>query len=148
MGQSLVKNLVHLIWSTKNRRPFINKKIQPDLEKYMAKIYQKTDSRVYKINTVKDHAHSLVDVSKNYAIKDIVGKIKSNSSTWLKKKNVAKFAWQNGYGGFAVSESNKKAVIKYIQNQEEHHKKVSYKEELKQFLDKHNINYEENYLWD
>ena len=114
----------------------------------MAKIYQKTDSRVYKINTIKDHVHSLVDVSKNYAIKDIVGKIKSNSSTWLKKKNVAKFAWQNGYGGFAVSESNKKAVIKYIQNQEEHHKKVSYKEELKQFLDKHNINYEENYLWD
>lgn len=72
MSQSLVKNLVHLIWSTKNRRPFITEKIKPELEKYIAGAYKKMDLHVYKIGAAKDHVHSLVDISKNHALKDIV----------------------------------------------------------------------------
>jgi REP element-mobilizing transposase RayT len=148
MSQSLVKNLVHLIWSTKNRRPFITKKIKPELEKYIAGIYINMDLHVYKIGAAKDHIHSLVDISKNNALKDIVRKVKSNSSSWLKNSKINKFSWQTGYGGFSVSESKRKDVMKYIENQWNHHKKISYKDELKKFLDKHSIDYDVEYLWD
>jgi REP element-mobilizing transposase RayT len=105
---------------------------------------------VIQIGGFEDHLHLLIGLPRTKSIAQIVDVLKSTSSKWIKGKDAAfnQFHWQSGYGAFSVSESNVDAVVKYILNQHEHHRKTTFQEEYRQFLDRHNIKYDERYMWD
>ena len=123
MSQSLVKNLVHLIYSTKHRNLWIPTAIQPDLYAYQAGIFKEWDSPALAIGGVEDHVHALFSLSKNHALKKIVEEVKKGSSKWMKLdgRSVPDFHWQDGYAAFSVSQSSVEEVRRYIENQAEHH---------------------------
>ena len=150
MPQSLSHNIIHLVFSTKDRHPFISKEIREDLNGYMIGIIRSIDCHSIMIGSVFDHVHILFILSKNRALKDVVREIKAGSSRWMKSKDTSleKFQWQGGYSAFSVSQSNVDAVIKYIRDQEEHHRAVSFQEELMKLLIKHEVKFDEDYLWD
>ena len=150
MPQSLAKNLIHLIFSTKNRERLLTDASRPDLHAYMATVLKNMDCPALIINSVEDHVHVLFLLHRTVALSSAVGDLKSTSSKWLKTQSDAltAFSWQKGFGAFSVSESNVEAVIQYIANHEEHHRKVSFKDELRSFLEKHGVEYDERYLWD
>lgn len=151
MPQSLSQMLIHLVFSTKHRQPFITRKIEPELYAYIAAIlYDECYSPALIIGGDKDHLHILYAQSRIWSVAKIVELIKKRSSKWMKTKGeeFKSFQWQTGYGAFSVSRSSADAVKKYISNQKEHHQKHSYKEEFRAFLDKHEIDYDEEYVWD
>jgi putative transposase len=150
MAQSLAKNLVHLVFSTKNRERLINDDLRSDLHAYMATVLKNMECPALIINSVEDHVHILFILHRTVALSSAVGKLKSSSSKWLKAQSdqLAAFAWQTGFGAFSVSESNVAAVRQYIEHQKEHHRKVSFQDELRSFLSKHRLEYDERYLWD
>lgn len=151
MPQSLVKNLIHLIYSTKHRTPWIPKDVQERLWAYQAGIFQKMDNPALIIGGVEDHVHALFLLSKNYALKDVVEEVKKGSSKWMKTGEGSGnhlFTWQGGYAGFSVSESNVEVVKKYIQNQAEHHRKMSFQDEMRLLFRKHGVEFDERYVWD
>jgi len=128
MAQTLAQILVHLIFSTKERYPFLYAEVRPELHSYAASVLKELDSPAIVINSVADHMHILCRLSKNRAVCDVVQEIKTSTSKWLKTKGemLAKFQWQNGYGVFSVSPSQVDSVRQYIQGQEEHHRRVSF----------------------
>lgn len=150
MGQSLAQVYIHLIIGTKNRYPFLNDKIEDRLHAYLAGTLKAWESPVLKINSVPDHVHILFRQSKNYGISKIVEELKKQSSRWVKDiENGSKdFAWQIGYGAFSVSYSKIELVSRYIQNQKEHHKKQSFREEVEAFFKtNHDTDYHPEYFW-
>ncbi len=150
MAQSLVKNLVHLIYSTKNRALWIPDDVQDDLWSYQAGIFKQWDSSAIQIGGVEDHVHALFLLSKNYALKKIVEEVKKGSSKWMKAngpKNTD-FHWQNGYAAFSVSQSNERQVKKYIRNQKDHHRRMSFQDELRELFRRHGVEFDERYVWD
>lgn len=150
MPQSLANLYIHLIFSTKDRRPLLSEKVRPDLHAYMATVLAKLDSPVIIINSVADHVHLLFKMSRTITLAKIVQDVKKSSSKWLKTQDpeFAQFAWQAGYGGFSVSESNAGQVANYIRKQEEHHRVKTFQEEYREFLEKNGIQYDEKYVWD
>ena len=148
MPQSLANILIHVIWSTKDRRPLITDDIRADLHGYMAGILKNLESPALIINSATDHVHVLCQLSKNLPACKLVEEVKKSSSKWMKTQGVPTFAWQNGYGVFSVSESNAPVVRKYIEGQEKHHKKVDFKEEFRAFCKRHNVAIDEKYEWD
>ncbi|MEA3496819.1 MAG: IS200/IS605 family transposase [Bacteroidota bacterium] len=150
MGQSLSQIYVHLTFGTKNRYPFIKTKWEKELHAYMAGIFKNYESPALIINSVSTHIHILFRLSKNYALAKVVENVKKESSKWVKQNDIksSKFAWQNGYGAFSVSSSNVEVVKNYIHKQKEHHRKMTYKEEVEKFLKEYDlINYDEKYFW-
>jgi putative transposase len=150
MPQSLEKILVHIIFSTKQREPLLSPEIRDDLYRYIAGILKQLQSLAIEIGGTKDHVHILCSISKNHAPSKIIEEVKKSSSKWIKTKGseYSSFYWQHGYGVFSVTPSNIDEVRKYILKQEEHHRKMSFQEEFKRFLEKHGIDYDERYLWD
>ena len=150
MAQSLSQLYVHLTFGTKERYPFIKTASEEQLHKYMAGILKNFDSPAIIINSVSDHVHILFRLSKNHALAKIVEEVKKQSSKWIKTilPNNAKFSWQSGYGAFSVSSSKLEAVKKYIINQKDHHKKISYQEEVEEFAKQYGIiEYDSKYFW-
>ena len=149
MGQSLSKLYVHIVFRVKTTFQQIKKDDRNELYAYIASIIKDNDSIPIVINGVGDHIHILCVMSKNIALAKLVENIKSNSSRWIKTKHLyyKKFAWQGGYSGFSVSASVHNKTKRYIENQEEHHKKMTYQEEVKLFLDEYGIDYNEDYVW-
>lgn len=153
MSQSLCANYQHLVFSTKDRYPyFSDKKHLNEICSYIAGITKTLKIHPIEIGGHHDHLHVLVDIGKSITIADFVKEVKRVSSIWIKERfkdenMMAKFTWQGGYGSFSVSKSNLDQVIQYIQNQERHHKKVSFMDEYRMLLDKHQIKYDEKYLW-
>jgi REP element-mobilizing transposase RayT len=150
MAQSLSKIIVHITFSTKNRQTFLNKAIRPKLYAYLTGILKKCESESILIGGVSDHIHILCTLSKNYSVSKVIEIIKKSSSRWLKEqsKMLSKFQWQGGYAVFSVSQSKVDETKEYIANQEEHHRKVSFSEELKGFLKKYKVDYKDEYLLD
>jgi len=97
---------------------------------------------------VVDHTHTLFSLHRTAAITAVVEAVKKGSSKWMKQQGVPQFAWQAGYAAFSVSESQKVAVIRYIEQQEAHHKRQSFQEEVRAFLTRHGVTYDERYVWD
>jgi REP element-mobilizing transposase RayT len=130
MGQSLSQRYVHLTFGTKDRFPFIKHSWKGQLHGYIQGVMKNMESPAIKINSVEDHIHILFHLSKNYALSKVIELVKKDSSKWVKTIEGAsdQFSWQTGYGAFSVSSSKLEIVKKYIQNQEEHHKKTTYKE--------------------
>ena len=150
MSQSLAKIYIHAIFSTKNRASCLSPDIRHELFPYMATVLQNLDCPPIIVGGEKDHLHILCALSKNLSAKDFIAKIKPPTSKWLKTKGVrfGKFQWQNGYGVFSVSASNLYREKKYIMNQAEHHKKVSFQDEFREFLKRYEIEYDEEHVWD
>ena len=149
MPQSLSKLYVHIIFHTKHNQSLISVEIEKELYAYIGGIIKKNESVPIKINGTENHIHILAAMSKNIALAKFVEEIKRNSSRWIKTKDVKfqEFAWQGGYAGFSVSQSVVERVKNYIENQKEHHKKVSFQDEYVKFLSEYEINYNQEFLW-
>lgn len=150
MPQSLVKNYIHIIYSTKNREPFIQERFKNELYNYIGGTCNNLECYPVKIGGIADHIHILCLLSKKLALIKLIEEIKSHSSKWFKTKDdsLQNFYWQRGYGAFSVNPSELDAVSKYIENQIEHHSKISFQDEYRLFLKKYNIEYDERYVWD
>lgn len=150
MPQSLANIYIHLIFSTKDRYPFLTDAVRPNLHAYMATVLANLNCPAVLINSVADHVHVLFNMGRTVALAHVVEDVKKSSSKWIKTqgKHLATFAWQAGYGGFSVSESNVPKVANYIRSQEEHHRVKTFQEEYMEFLKKHNIQYDERYVWE
>jgi len=136
MPQSFVYNYMHITFSTKNRQAFIDKNISSELFSYLGGICKKKECNPIIIGGHKDHVHILCLLSQKMALMKLIEQIKSHSSKWIKTKGkqYQNFYWQRGYGGFSVNPTEIEIVEKYILNQEEHHKKMTFKEEYRAFL--------------
>jgi REP element-mobilizing transposase RayT len=138
LAHALVFNPIHLVFSTKDRLKLIPKEKQPRTWGYLAGICHQLGIFEHEIGGMEDHVHMLIQLAPTIALSNAVLKIKAGSSKWMGRR----FAWQRGYGGFGVSKSTLNAVIRYIRDQEEHHRKRSYKQEFIALLDKHGISYD------
>ncbi len=143
------KLIYHIVFSTKNREKTINTTHKRELYKYIWGLIDNKKCHLYRINGVEDHIHILTDMRPNMNISSFVKDIKVSSIIWMKERELfPQFTnWQVGYGAFTVSEYDKKGLIEYIKNQEEHHKKISFEEEYKQLLKQHNIEWDDKYLF-
>ena len=150
MPQSLVKNYIHIVFSTKYRKPLMDKPIQKKLHAYLAGICAQLECYPIEVGGVEDHIHILCSLSKKVRLFELVKEVKQNSSKWVKTQGLQyqNFYWQIGYGAFSVNPAQVDIVERYIQNQEEHHRKKSFKGELREFLDKYDVEYDERYVWD
>jgi REP element-mobilizing transposase RayT len=150
MPQSLARLHIHLVFSTKNRDPIIHDTVRDTLHAYMAAVLQNYGCPAVLINSVNDHIHILFELSRTVSVSQAVEEVKKASSKWIKTQGpkFARFAWQAGYGAFAVSESNVDAVRNYIATQQEHHRKKSFQEEYRLFLKRHGVAFDERYVWD
>ena len=154
MSQSLSCIWIHIVFSTKKRKPFLrNKDIQDKLYQYIIGTSKALNVQICSINRTEDHVHMLVNIPRIMSTSEYIKKIKNSSSKMLKShasefRYLTDFYWQSGYAAFSVSESNVEKVKNYIKNQKLHHKKIDYMDELKQFLRIHNVKYNDKYLVD
>jgi putative transposase len=150
MPQSLANVALNLIFSTKDRAQMIPREVQLQLNQYLGGILRNLDCPAIIVQSLTDHVHILFSLSRNKTISEVVKEVKTGASKWIKGKgpgfNI--FSWQRGYGIFSVSQSNIEAVRSYIEGQHEHHRQISFQEELLKFLQKHHLEYDERYLWD
>ncbi len=150
MGHTYSNNLYHIIFSTKDRCGLIADVYRQELHRYLCGIVGNLDCATIELNSVVDHIHLLVKIKPSLSVSQCVGKIKANSSRWIKERFALPygFQWQTGFSSFTVSESSAESVQRYIQNQPEHHRTVSFAEELKVFLEKHGIAYDSAHYLD
>jgi putative transposase len=148
MPHTFTNLLAHLIFSTKNRMPHINQELKPQLFAYMGGILRELHGSALLINGTTDHVHLLVRLPPTIALADALRVLKTNSSRWVHERwpTHANFAWQTGYGVFSVSQSNAEAVRRYIANQEAHHRKVSFQQEMISYLRRNKIEYDEHHI--
>jgi putative transposase len=144
MGQSIIKNYVHLIFSTKHRQPFIQPFIETRLHEYMAGICRNLECDAFIVGGHVDHIHVLCCLSKKVTLAKLVEEIKGHSSRWIKTQDpsLQNFYWQNGYAAFSVNTSGIPIVTKYIANQHTHHHKQSFQDEFMHILQKHEAEYD------
>ncbi len=149
MSQSLSKLYVHLVFHIKDQSPTIREEDTPDLFAYLGSIIKDNQSIPIIINGTSDHLHIFFVLSKNVALASIVEEIKKHSSRWIKTRDAhySLFAWQGGYGGFSVSSSLHDKTKKYIENQKEHHKTMTFRDEYLMFLKEYGVDYDERFLW-
>ena len=150
MAHTFTNLLVHVIFSTKDRLPQIDPDLRPRLFPYMGGILRECDAAPLLINGVSDHVHLLIGLAAARSLADTMRILKTNSSRWVHEQWPARsaFAWQTGYGAFSVSRSNMTSVERYIANQEEHHRHLSFQEEFVAFLQRHGIEYHERFIWE
>lgn len=150
MAQSLSNLLTHLVFSTKNRMPSLNEDIASELHPYIVGVLDNLGCPSIQVGGASDHVHIFYRLSRIKSVAEVVETVKTSTSKWIKTKSneLAGFYWQSGYGAFSVSQSDMDAVIAYIRNQPEHHKKVSFQEEYRRFLNRYQISYDERYVWD
>ena len=150
MPQSLVKNYVHLIWSTKYRQHLIHTPAEEELHAYLGGICKRMECHPIKIGGYTDHVHVLCILSKKIALMKLLEEVKSHSSKWMKTKGeeLNNFYWQDGYGAFSVNPADIDRVIAYIANQKEHHSKITFQDEYRAILKRYKVEYDERYVWD
>lgn len=149
MGQSLVKNYIHIVFSTKKRKSMISSKHEQELYNYLGGICKNLECQPVKIGGYSDHIHILCMLSKKITLMKLVENLKSHSSKWMKTKENTpeEFYWQDGYGAFSVNPSEVEIVINYIANQKKHHRKKTFQEEYRAFLKKYKVDFDERYVW-
>jgi putative transposase len=149
MPKSYTQLLYHFVFATKDRRPFLEPSIGERLHPYLGGIIREQGGSAIGINGAGDHVHVFARLRQDRSVADILRALKANSSAWLHRTfpALADFAWQEGYGAFTVSASQKPRVKTYVEHQEEHHRKRSFREEFVELLQKHGIEYDERYLW-
>jgi len=150
MPQSLSSILIHLIFSTKHREPFITPEIETELHPYMASIFRGMKSPSLALDGTPDHIHALFSLSRVITIAQLVEELKTESSKWIKTKGqeFRNFHWQNGYGAFSIAQSQVSTVKRYIARQKVRHGKMTFQDEYRRFLKSYGIDYDERYVWD
>ena len=150
MPQSLSLAIVHVIFSTKERHPFLDLETRPKLHAYLATVARNAGCEAYRVGGVADHVHLAIRLSRTITIADLVETLKTSSSKWVKTQSseLAVFAWQRGYGCFSVGPSDVHALLAYIDDQENHHRTRTFQEEFRMFLQKYGVEYDEAYVWD
>ncbi|MFN5416805.1 MAG: IS200/IS605 family transposase [Flavobacteriia bacterium] len=149
MGQSLVKNYLHIVFSTKHRAHLIDEEIENELYAYLGGICKKLECYAVQVGGFTNHIHILCVLSKKVTLMKLMEELKSHSSKWIKTKGekYANFYWQDGYGAFSVNYRNLEVVVNYIVNQKEHHKKKVFQDEYLEFLRKYDLEFDERYVW-
>jgi REP-associated tyrosine transposase len=151
MPQSLAQIHLHLVFSTKDRRPFLqNTELRNEMQHYLGGICNGLDCPILRVGGVADHVHLLCRLGRSITIADLIKELKRESSKWIKTKSpsLADFHWQNGYGAFSISPGHVDHLIAYIVNQEEHHKTESFQDEYLRLLAKYGLEWDERYVWD
>ena len=150
MSQSLANNLIHLVFSTKVRRPLLRDDERDALHAYMGGVLKNHDCHSLEINSVADHAHVLFVLSKNLALAKAIELVKGLSSAWLKDQGAwySDFHWQTGYWAFSVSQTHVGPLRRYIRGQQKHHEKISFQDEVRRLSQKNGIELDERYAWE
>jgi putative transposase len=148
MSHSLSSLFTHVVFSTKDRTACISDAIKPQMWRYIGGIIRELEGKALIVNGMSDHVHILLQLSPAVSIADTMRVVKTNSSRWAREKwPNARFAWQTGYAAFSVSRSDVRAVLQYIENQQQHHRRMSFQEELVALLKKHGVPYDQRYIW-
>lgn len=150
MGQSLVNNYVHLVFSTKHRQPFIVPPFEEELHRYLGGVCKKLGCQPIIVGGWVDHVHILCKLSQKIALMKLMEEVKSHSSKWFKTldPSLENFYWQDGYGAFSVNSTGVDKVIEYISNQHKHHTGEDFQSEYRGILTKYGVEYDERYVWD
>lgn len=150
MPQSLSKVILHIIFSTKNREPWLESKVRPRMHAYLATICRDLGGELERVGGVADHVHIITTLPRTFSQAEIVETLKTNSSKWIKALDAQYrgFFWQRGYGAFSVSPSHLDGVLQYIETQQEHHRTRAFQEEYRELLRKHGVQFDERYVWD
>ena len=150
MGDTYSQIFYHIVFAVRNRESLITEAIKDDLYKYISGVIANQKQKLFIINGLPDHVHILMNCQPNMNLSNCVRDIKEHSTKFINEKNVirGKFYWQAGFGAFSVSKNDVPMILNYIKNQEEHHKKVSFREEYLEFLKENEIDYKEEYLFD
>ncbi|HZE56962.1 MAG TPA: IS200/IS605 family transposase [Chthoniobacterales bacterium] len=148
MSSSYCNLLFHIVFSTKDREPWMIPSIRPRIHEYLGGAIRGEGGIALIVNGTADHVHLLAKLRQDKAISKLIGEVKANSSGWISRtfKEAAEFAWQEGYGAFTVSESQVPKVRRYIERQEERHRSISFLEEFKVILQAHDLPFDERYL--
>jgi len=149
MANTYTQIHIQAIWAVQNRDCLIGKEWKEELYKYITGIIQNKGHKMLQINGVEDHLHMFFGMRPKEALSDLMKIVKQESTKWINEKGVlrAKFSWQEGFGGFSYAKSQVPQVIRYVQNQEEHHKKTTFIEEYIEFLDAFEVEYDERYIF-
>jgi putative transposase len=151
MPQSLAQIYLHLVFSTKDRRPFLQDlQVREEMHYYLGGTSNKLGCPVLRVGGVADHVHILCRLGRTITIADLVKELKRDSSQWAKSMTpeLRDFYWQNGYGAFSVSPGHVEDLRAYIANQDEHHRQESFQEEFRRLLTKYGLEWDERYVWD
>ena len=150
MSQSLSRILIHIVFSTKDRFPFLaDGEMRKQMHAYLAGALNKIGSPAIEVGGVEDHVHILCLLSRNHSVSEVIGKVKANSSSWAKAQGgrCAKYSWQSGYGAFSIDELQIDSLQKYIRDQVEHHRRRAFQEEFREILTRYHVDYDERYIW-
>jgi REP element-mobilizing transposase RayT len=150
MPQSLSKVILHIIFSTKDREPWIDSSVRPRLHAYLATICRDLGGQTLRVDGVADHVHIVTTLPRTLSQAQMIEQVKKTSSKWVKilDPRYRGFFWQRGYGAFSVSVSQLDAVLQYLQTQEEHHRTRTFQEEYRELLRRHEIEFDERYVWE
>jgi REP element-mobilizing transposase RayT len=150
MPQSLSKVILHIIFSTKNREPWIDLRVRPRMHAYLATICRDLGAQAFRVDGVADHVHIVTTLPRTLSQAQMVEEVKKTSSKWIKtlEPRYRGFFWQRGYGAFSVSVSQLDAVLQYLQTQEEHHRTRTFQEEYRELLRRHGMEFDERHVWD
>jgi putative transposase len=154
MAHTFTNILVHAVFSTSGRTPWLNDDLRPEMHAYLGGILRRLNAVPIIVGGTSDHVHLLARLPADLAVADCLRVVKTNSSRWLNERSAkdrrlqrGSFAWQPGYGAFSVSESKRSAVIRYLQDQEQHHRRISFQEEFLKLLKNHGVEFDERYIW-
>jgi REP element-mobilizing transposase RayT len=150
MPQSLSKVIIHIIFSTKDREPWLDRDVRPRMHAYVATICRDLNAHALLVGGVADHLHIVTTLPRTLSQAAMIETVKKTSSKWIKglDPRYRSFCWQRGYGAFSVSPSQLKAVLKYVEGQDEHHRTRRFQEEYRDFLRKYGVEFDERYVWD
>jgi REP-associated tyrosine transposase len=150
MSQSLSAVILHIVFSTKNREPWLDLDVRPRIHAYLATICRDFGGEPVRVGGVADHVHVVTTLPRTASQAQMIEQIKKISSKWIKARDVRYrgFYWQRGYGAFSVSPSQLAAVLKYVDAQEQHHRTRTFQEEYRDLLRRHGVDFDERYVWD
>lgn len=150
MPQSLSKVILHIIFSTKNREPWLDSEVRSCMHAYLATICRDLGAEFVHVGGVADHVHIVPTLSRTVSQAEFIERIKKTSSKWIKGLDTRYrgFFWQRGYGAFSVSPSQLEAVLEYVDGQPEHHRTRTFQEEYRELLRRHGVDFDERYVWD
>ena len=150
MAKTYTQFNMHIVFSVKGRNNFLSDKLRPELFRYITGIINQKKHYSLAVNGYKDHVHIFFEYNPSFSVSDLIRDIKSGSSKWINDQKiiVGKFSWQEGYGGFSYSKSQRNSVINYIMNQEQHHKNKTFKEEYLQLLKDFDIEFQNEYVFE
>ncbi len=150
MAQSLSLVIIHVVFSTKNREPWISPETTPRLHAYLAEVARDAGCEAYRVGGVADHVHLALTLPRTVTQSDLVKKLKTASNHWLGEidRRYSGFSWQRGYGIFSIGRSQLGDLVAYIEDQEKHHRRRTFQEEFRELLNRYGVNFDEAYVWD